>query len=81
MREVYTAVNIDTSLSVYLQLYLFSGDERSVFSCKYTDIDTSLSVYLQFYLFSGWEPTLFHCGYNPIHNCGPSETAGVRCKP
>ena len=81
MREVYSAVSTDMeiSLSVHLQFYLFSGDESSLFSWIYTDIDMPLSAYLQFYLFSGSESSLFSCPYNPIHNCGTSETAGVKC--
>ena len=47
--------DVDTTLSVHLQFYLFSRYESSLFSCKYTDIDTYLSVYLQFYLFLGNE--------------------------
>ena len=70
---------IDTPLSVYIQFYLFSGSESRLFSCKYTDIDTPLSVYLQFNMFPGSESSLFSCPYNPKHNCGPGETAGVKC--
>ncbi|XP_023337957.1 deleted in malignant brain tumors 1 protein, partial [Eurytemora carolleeae] len=28
---------------------------------------------------TGSESSLFSCPYNPKHNCGPGETAGVKC--